>query len=1162
MSRFVEIGAVLFGLVFAEPRLLAATRLTDGWTIHHGQEKLATQEIEFGYDGMGDSPDTVIEVLYENRFELAEPKPQRIHYLVMPHSWIDYSVRINGALIKDLDDTSFVGQIYSRRILSIPGNTLARENQIQLKARGVRHLGGFRDNEVLITSDSADLPGYGLENLLLNDIHYAMLILILVLVFLCIPLLYISEKMPGAVILLMTALVATIPYCLMATELFTTLRVKAMDVIKLQLAFQSVLFPSFACFFLLYTSNKAEKLWKETSRKQAILAAIYLVPLFIILAQWALPTRVFLQLTSSWFVLSALLAGGALLLMDKKIPLILTYAVSTGMAYATLVSEFLRSNVFLIGYGTMLLTLVGFGLIAAHVYQTHRHQVFLNQFINQFLPNSVNTVVSALVARNESFDQILDSTKGREQLSTVLIDICDWGRLNSYETSNIPPGFVARARACVFSELESIMSSYGLELIKTDGDNMKYCGGLYIDDKNRDALITTRTLEAIREVLTKINEINTHLKQQQLPYVEIKISATYGTCEYGIEKYFRRRQFDTQGHAVNAAYRLETSMDQRFYETYGRNVALISDTIIRECSDVKLLARFPDEHVLQDKHGLAYRCFVGKHAEQVLSLQDFSNAMFNFFKAHPRESARQETAAAGDEVEQPTAPTSLDLIEGAPSRREAMREDLYLGENIKVTLRADKSALCGNVINFSVGGVGIAVPGTEGIDQIESDMPIDLEFVLASQKFDGVGEVVRKESRIMRGEDYTILGVRLLPAERTSSERKHARFKAPRSQRPTLVAESPYSFKKQMDFEVLDLCAHGLGLQFLGEGAGILQGMRLKAALQLPLIGGITCEVEVRNTTIQKNRKIRVGVSAVSNLENFQEMVGKYLLRLGLSNVSLGDLQNEGFEILKVADCMSCRYVRSKKDMEAICDLRLRVWRAMGYFHDLQDATEMRDRFDSNARHVMVLNGARLVASGRVVFNNGKRELVEHPSYGAKLPEWIYHHQFAEISRIVLDPQYRGSDLFMLLCYHLLRIASSEGIERIVLSCHERLFKYYKKLGAEEIGRYQGDDSKEWILAQVNMYAIARDWKPIPLAWALGLDFDALYRDLNESGIIKPTLIGHFNRSIEPFLKPVLKKHLDSCVKRRLASKLRKPAAEQPGQDSALQTATVPLKTS
>ncbi len=113
----------------------------------------------------------------------------------------------------------------------------------------------------------------------------------------------------------------------------------------------------------------------------------------------------------------------------------------------------------------------------------------------------------------------------------------------------------------------------------------------------------------------------------------------------------------------------------------------------------------------------------------------------------------------------------------------------------------------------------------------------------------------------------------------------------------------------------------------------------------------------------------------------------------------------------------------------------------------------MTDEWDRHARHLICELNGKIIAAGRIVYNNGIRTRSEHVSYKVDVPEWLWKQGFVESSRVCTDPEYRGSELFVLMLQQIGRVIAQSGFRYLLMNCADSLVPIYKKtVGVRSLG--------------------------------------------------------------------------------------------------------------
>ena len=143
----------------------------------------------------------------------------------------------------------------------------------------------------------------------------------------------------------------------------------------------------------------------------------------------------------------------------------------------------------------------------------------------------------------------------------------------------------------------------------------------------------------------------------------------------------------------------------------------------------------------------------------------------------------------------------------------------------------------------------------------------------------------------------------------------------------------------------------------------------------------------------------------------------------------------------------------------------------------------------------------------RFVLWEGDRNRSELDHY-VTLSNRYFDKKSAEISRLVVHPDYRGGDIFMHLMRNVVREACEAKVDFVLVDCRSFLLKVYKRLGAQDTGLtieiplypgekmhviyFEAGKSQNWIYGKFTY------WVKVLLP---------LYRDLIDEKVVQPNPI-------------------------------------------------------
>ena len=198
----------------------------------------------------------------------------------------------------------------------------------------------------------------------------------------------------------------------------------------------------------------------------------------------------------------------------------------------------LLRNVFVIGF---LIMLVFASVIFIQRNKIKKGKKLSDKLLHNILPDEV---AEELKEKGES------DAKDFEDVSVLFSDFSGFTSLSEQLDAK---ELVAEINTC-FKAFDSIITSYGMEKIKTIGDSYMAAGGLHIPRTST----TNDVVMAGLEMLTFIKERKGELESQDKPFFEMRVGIHTGSVVAGIvgDKKF---QYDIWGDTVNIASRMESS---------------------------------------------------------------------------------------------------------------------------------------------------------------------------------------------------------------------------------------------------------------------------------------------------------------------------------------------------------------------------------------------------------------------------------------------------------------------------------------------------------------------------------------------------------------------------------------------------------------------------
>lgn len=603
-----------------------------GWTMSYEGKSKKDLPINTLWRHLDISTDDELEVTYHKEFELGEQLKDMNLIFIMPNTWVPKQIFINGTNFTALKGEGGAGSyIYRKKILRVSSSLMKQKNHIKIIAYGNKYLGGFRTNDFMLRPESKGVVDIKANQFLYNDIHFGFLVLSLIIGTICLFVsLNVSIDRPKNLAIAVASF-SLIPYHLLTTNFYGLLFENPTTPFRLQLVFQALTWLAWA-YYLTLALGKKSFFARLGSKKTLIGISIYMA--VVTGASLTAPFMIFQALLMPAFVLPAIIIIPWWMSLSNESPVITTASgIAIVLAYATLASDVLALNYYFSGYSVTIFTSISLFFFLKNYMKAAIGLKSVSGFIDHLLPEPVVHRIEDLLEEGSDLEQIREKIRGDRVVSTVFVDICSFGEMTAQVSSTI----VYETRTYVFERLADILTPHKLFFIKPMGDSAHFCGGLNRETETQTE-IATNCLLGVIDVLDNIDTINLELQEKDLPSVEVKVSATLGHAEFGLEGTRENLRFDVQGHWINMAKRLEDAMDSNFYTAHGRNCALVSENIFKFCKDIHLQERFPTKHSVSDKHSIVISAYVGQQYPDQISREDALSAIYGQF-AHKKKKA-------------------------------------------------------------------------------------------------------------------------------------------------------------------------------------------------------------------------------------------------------------------------------------------------------------------------------------------------------------------------------------------------------------------------------------------------------------------------------------------------------------------------------------------
>ncbi len=385
------------------------------------------------------------------------------------------------------------------------------------------------------------------------------------------------------------------------------------------------------------------------------------------------------------------------------------------------------------------------------------------------------------------------------------------------------------------------------------------------------------------------------------------------------------------------------------------------------------------------------------------------------------------------------------------ANRSGERRQYYLNENILVDVLKNDIKIQGNLLDITPEGIGITFPRSN----LKQGDLIKVRVSTANSTTSWVETEVVYASNIRLGSKilfkYGLKFKKSFHDFNSGDLRKFCRFQAHENYCPTAYCLDPISFNEKIYFQIKDISAGGFRLSTSLSNKSLIPGTELTLKITVPLASTYDQSVIIKHTfKNEKTNMYELGVKVDKPNSELMDALSEYVF--SMSDVSLSKLRDQGFKVHNPAQGLIFKYPDSEAEWDQLLDLRLRSYQAVGKFSDKSSPGEMRDNYDQYARQIIALSSSRIIAAGRVVFIEHKKERSEHVKYGLDLPSWVFEEKVCEFSRACIDPEYRSSEIFAALLQHFGRVAYQSGCKYVLANCNDNLWPVYKSTGFKKVG--------------------------------------------------------------------------------------------------------------
>jgi len=389
-------------------------------------------------------------------------------------------------------------------------------------------------------------------------------------------------------------------------------------------------------------------------------------------------------------------------------------------------------------------------------------------------------------------------------------------------------------------------------------------------------------------------------------------------------------------------------------------------------------------------------------------------------------------------LENPSALKVVDEGTKAEERRESKRIPFYRGEFPEAKILIGGKSYPAEVFDLSTKGIGVVpkgeIPGLDTVSQI-----VEVK----------VGDMAPRQA-ILKNICHIKFagGLRLKLGMQTPNWQENQKLEEPlfscAESMPLAYCNDPIAFNRTILFNVSHFSKDGLVLRTKFVEGSFVEGLTMDLRLMMPARGEFKTVVEVVEI-LRTPERVEIYTRWRHNTPDLLNSISEFLL-MTVPNLTIKALRDHGFLVADLEKAFLFKYAQTPEEIEKILKLRLIAAKGEGRWLDTEDFNVMRDKWDPYARQIYCEVNGKMVASSRIVFNNGLKERSEHVSYNVDIPSWLWEEGFVEGSRVCTDPEFRGSDVFTRMAQQMCHIVTQSGHRYLLMNCVDSLVPIYKKM--------------------------------------------------------------------------------------------------------------------
>jgi hypothetical protein len=402
-------------------------------------------------------------------------------------------------------------------------------------------------------------------------------------------------------------------------------------------------------------------------------------------------------------------------------------------------------------------------------------------------------------------------------------------------------------------------------------------------------------------------------------------------------------------------------------------------------------------------------------------------------------------------------------------QRETQRASLHVLEHQYAWISTKNGEVKTRIIDFSPFGLGVVLEGAATRIAVSQGEKVSIQLQRDGQDIKVEATLVTIGKTDILKQSYTRLGFKISSRDETPGRQpihRSKRFALNDVVELSCFCDDPSRQGQKAFFTIRDISIRGLFLETSARNKFLLPSLKLAMSITIPGSGTFSELVKVKHVHPSKDRYL-LGCEFAGLSRETVAALGDFCLIFG-KDVSYQIMIDEGFPSKVVANGLTVHATATYQDFMQITRLRLEAEHARGRQLEVSDPWQMIDEHDDDAQHVCVKLGKKVVASARLVFNQGESHVTG--ARGAVKAE-PFAEGFATVSKIALEPEFEAEKSYVYgkIWTEIFRLALQSQMASMLIVHPDNWPKELATLGLKPM---KGEGSSREKISRVDLKAL------------------------------------------------------------------------------------------